>query len=114
MFCVGFGNLCVLLMVTLRAEASLPPLSGLWDLRVPITKLNYTLMSPKRQLAQSGKSVEVDGFILAMMGETKKEPHGLYLGLVSDENGEARPRGKRAAPHSNACTKRRLLAGCTQ
>lgn len=38
MFCVGFGNLCVLLMVTLRAEASLPPLSGLWDLRVPITK----------------------------------------------------------------------------
>lgn len=29
-------------------------------------------MSPKRQLAQSGRSVEVDGFILAMMGKQKK------------------------------------------
>ncbi len=65
-------------------------------------------MSPERQPAQWGKIVEVDGFILAMMGkqQKKKEPRGLYLGLVSDENCEARPLGKQAAPHSNACTKR--------
>lgn len=62
-------------------------------------------MNPKRQPAQWGKTVEVDGFILAMMGKQKKNPRSVYLGLVSDENCEARPRGKRATPHSNVCTK---------
>lgn len=71
-------------------------------------------MSPKRQPAQWGKIVEVDGFYLCNDGKTEKEPCGVYLGLVSDENCEARPLGKATTLRSNVCTKRRLLAGCTQ
>lgn len=43
-------------------------------------------MSPKRQPARWGKTVEVDGFISATTGKMEKEPRGVYLGLVSDEN----------------------------
>lgn len=70
-------------------------------------------MSPKRQPAQWGKSVEVDGFILAIMGKQKKNLVVFIWGWFLT-NCEARPQGKQDAPHSNACTKRRLLAGCTQ
>lgn len=52
-------------------------------------------MSPKRQPAQWGKIVEVDGFfLLSSDGKTEKEPHGVCLGLVSDENREAGPLGR--------------------
>lgn len=51
-------------------------------------------MSPKRQPAQLGKIVEVDGFFSAAMGKMEKEPHGVCLGLVSDENLEAGPLGR--------------------
>lgn len=43
-------------------------------------------MSPKRQPAQLGKILEVDGFFLSSDGRTEKRNLGVYLGLVSDEN----------------------------
>lgn len=78
---VSCANLSIPSSVTLRASASSPcekaAVSESTD-----DWTHYTLISPNGRPAQLGKTVEVGGFISATTGRTKKEPCGLYLGLL--------------------------------
>lgn len=42
-------------------------------------------MSPKRQPARWGETVEVGGFYLCGDGNVENEPRGVYLEMVSDK-----------------------------
>lgn len=70
-------------------------------------------MSPKRQPAQWGKIVEVDGFILAMMGKQKKNLAVFIWGWFLTKTVRQGLQGNTML-RTQMPALRRLLAGCTQ
>lgn len=68
-------------------------------------------MSPKRQPARWGETVEVGGFYLCGDGNVANEPRGVYLELVSDKKNKTVRQGLQGveAHGTPACA---LRGGC--